>query len=117
VTITNGLRELDEPPLPAGRVRRPGAGRPRIEVSDPELADRLDSLVEPLSRGDPESPLQWTSKSTRALAAELTAEGHPVSHAVQVGPISSRSEVDCEELGRCRPPSSFLVRIAPRAER
>jgi hypothetical protein len=80
VTITKGLRELDEPPLPAGRVRRSGAGRPRIEVSDPELVDRLDALVEPLSRGDPESPLRWTSKSTRVLSRELTAAGHRVSH-------------------------------------
>jgi len=80
VTITKGLRELDDPPLAAGRVRRPGAGRPRIEASDPEVVDRLDALVEPLSRGDPESPLRWTSKSTRALAGELTASGHPVSH-------------------------------------
>jgi len=80
VTITKGLRELAEPPLPAGRVRRPGAGRPRIDVCDPELVERLDELVEPLSRGDPESPLRWTSKSTRTLAAELTAAGHPVSH-------------------------------------
>jgi hypothetical protein len=80
VTITKGLRELDEPPLPAGRVRRRGAGRPRLEVSDPELVDCLDALVEPLSRGDPESPLRWTSKGTRVLAGELTAAGHPVSH-------------------------------------
>ncbi len=80
VTITKGLRELDEAPLPAGRVRRPGAGRPRSEVRDPDLVERLDALVEPTSRGDPESPLRWTSKSTRALAGELTAAGHPVSH-------------------------------------
>jgi hypothetical protein len=80
VTITKGLRELDEAPLAAGRVRRPGAGRPLVEVRDPELPDRLDALVEPLSRGDPESPLRWTSKSTRALAAELTARGHPIGH-------------------------------------
>jgi hypothetical protein len=80
VTITKGLRELDEPPLPAGRVRRRGAGRPRLEVSDPELVDCLDALVEPLSRGDPESPLRWTSKGTRVLAGELAAAGHPVSH-------------------------------------
>jgi hypothetical protein len=80
VTITKGLRELGEPPLPAGRVRRSGAGRPRIEAKDPELMDCLDALVEPLSRGDPESPLRWTSKSTRVLARELTASGHPVSH-------------------------------------
>jgi hypothetical protein len=80
VTITKGLRELDEAPLPAGRVRRPGAGRPRTEERDPELPERLDALVEPLSRGDPESPLRWTSKSTRALAKELTRSGHPISH-------------------------------------
>lgn len=80
VTITKGLRELDEAPLPAGRVRRPGAGRPRSEVSDPDLVESLDALVEPTSRGDPESPLRWTSKSTRALAGELTAAGHPISH-------------------------------------
>jgi len=80
VTITKGLRELSKPPLPAGRVRRPGAGRRRIEVNDPELVECLDALVEPLSRGDPESPLRWTSKGTRALARELTAAGHPVSH-------------------------------------
>jgi hypothetical protein len=80
VTITKGSHELDLPPLPPGRVRNPGAGRPRIEVSDPELPGCLEALVEPLSRGDPESPLRWTSKGTRALAGELTAAGHRVSH-------------------------------------
>ena len=86
VTITKGLRELDEVPLPHGRVRRPGGGRHRIEVSDSELLERLDALVEPLSRGDPESPLRWTSKSTRTLARELTVQEHPVSH-VTVGQL------------------------------
>ncbi len=80
VTITKGLQELDEVPLPLGRVRRPGAGRPLLEVTDPALPDRLDALVEPLARGDPESPLRWTTKSTRVLAATLAAEGHPISH-------------------------------------
>jgi hypothetical protein len=80
VTISKGLQELDEPPLPAGRVRRAGAGRPLIEVVDLDLPESLEALVEPVSRGDPESPLRWTSKSTRTLAAGLTAAGHPVSH-------------------------------------
>ncbi len=80
VTITKGLRELEEAPLPAGRVRRAGGGRPMLELGDPDLPERLDALVEPLSRGDPQSPLRWTSKSTRVLATELTAEGHPISH-------------------------------------
>lgn len=79
VTITKGLRELEEAPLPAGRVRRVGGGRPMLEVGDPDLADRLEALVEPRTLGDPESPLRWTCKSTRMLAAELTAEGHPIS--------------------------------------
>jgi hypothetical protein len=51
-----------------------------LELGDPELPERLHALVEPLARGDPESPLRWTSKSTRGLAAELTAGGHPISH-------------------------------------
>src|SRR3990172_1073751 len=66
VTITNGLRELDQAPRPAGRVRRAGAGRPPIAIGDPDLPEQLEALVEPLSRGDPDSPLRWTSKSTRA---------------------------------------------------
>jgi hypothetical protein len=80
VTITKGIRELDLPPLATGRVRRPGAGRPAIERRDPELPESLDLLVEPLARGDPESPLRWTIKSTRTLAAELRDQGHPISH-------------------------------------
>jgi hypothetical protein len=85
-TITKGLRELDEAPLPTGRVRRSGGGRKRIEDNDPEFLERLDALVEPSSRGDPESPLRWSARSTRALADELTASGHPVSH-VTVGEL------------------------------
>jgi hypothetical protein len=80
VTIMKGVQELEEPPLPPGRVRRPGGGRPALVVRDPELPRSLEALVEPLTRGDPESPLRWTSKSTRALAAELVAQDHPVSH-------------------------------------
>jgi hypothetical protein len=66
--------------LEPGRVRRAGGGRWRLEKADPDLPDALERLVEPLARGDPESPLRWTSKSTRALAAELTAQSHPLSH-------------------------------------
>ncbi len=80
VTIMKGLEELEEPPLPAGRVRRPGGGRPALVVRDPDLPRRLEALVEPLTRGDPESPLRWTSKSTRTLSATLSAQHHPVSH-------------------------------------
>ena len=80
VTITKGLQELDEVPLPVGRIRKAGAGRPPLDVVDPALPDRLDALVDPLARGDPQSPLRWTTKSTRVLAAALTAEGHPISH-------------------------------------
>ena len=80
VTITKGIRELDEPPLPPGRIRRAGAGRPSLQTLDPELTTALEGLVEPVARGDPESPLRWTNKGTRALAAELTAQRHPISH-------------------------------------
>jgi len=80
VTITKGMRELRDRPLTPGRIRRPGGGRATLLRLDPDLPRRLEGLVEPLARGDPESPLRWTSKSTRALAEELTAQHHPVSH-------------------------------------
>lgn len=80
VTITRGIAELDDRPLEAGRIRRPGAGRPGLVDRDPELPQILESMVEPVTRGDPMSPLRWTCKSTRVLAEELVARRHPVSH-------------------------------------
>jgi transposase len=80
--IQRGIREVLQPELqaPKGRVRRPGGGRKAMVVIDPTLRDDLERLVEPTSRGDPESPLRWTCKSVRKLAAELTAQGHRTSH-------------------------------------
>ena len=80
VTITQGIRELDAAPLPDGRVRRAGGGRKPLVERDRALVGVLESLVEPLARGDPESPLRWTCKSTRTLAQELTGRQHPISH-------------------------------------
>lgn len=65
---------------PPGRVRQPGGGRKRLTKTDQTLLAALDALVEPTARGDPMSPLRWTHKSTRKLAAELTKQGHPLSH-------------------------------------
>ena len=85
--IWSGMRELKEmgrhPPKESPRhqrVRRPGAGRKPLTEKDPTLVRDLDGLVEPVTRGDPESPLRWTCKSVRKLADELRAMGH------QVGP-------------------------------
>lgn len=80
VTIMKGIRELGTPALPPERIRRFGGGRPSLVQQDPKLPDLLEALVEPLSRGDPESPLRWTCKSTRTLADELTGREHPISH-------------------------------------
>lgn len=80
VTISKGIGELDTEPLAAGRVRRTGGGRHPITRRDPALPDVLERMVEPLARGDPESPLRWTCKSTRQLASDLTAHGHPICH-------------------------------------
>ena len=78
-TVAHGVREVDGiEPIP-GRVRRPGAGRPPMTVNDPDLVAALDALVDPVSRGDPQSPLRWTTKSTAKLAAQLCARGHRVS--------------------------------------
>jgi hypothetical protein len=80
-TVVRGLKELSEKaPLDPARVRRVGAGRKRKAVLNPSLKDALERLVEPVTRGDPESPLRWTSKSTRILARELNTGGYSVSH-------------------------------------
>ena len=83
-TIRKGLAELSvrdedpDAPVEAG-LRRKGAGRKRSTETDPELLQTLESLVEPMTRGDPESALRWTCKSTTLLAQELTRHRHPVS--------------------------------------
>ncbi len=83
-TIYVGISELesggsvDEARLP-GKVRRSGGGRKKLKEKDPFLLQALDELLEPATRGDPETPLRWTCKSTTKLAEELTARGHPVS--------------------------------------
>jgi transposase len=78
-TVSLGVSELDSGAEPLGRARRPGGGRKRAADTDPGLRPALLALVEPDERGDPMSPLRWTTKSTRKLAAELTAQGHKVS--------------------------------------
>jgi transposase len=78
-TVSLGVGELESGGPPLGRARRPGGGRKRVVDLDPALRDALLALVEPDVRGDPMSPLRWTTKSTRNLAAELTRQGHRIS--------------------------------------
>jgi hypothetical protein len=81
-TVIRGIADLKTaPPLVRGqRVRRKGAGRKRTVDQDTTLKRDLEALVEPVTRGDPESPLRWTCKSVRQLAAELNRMGHRTSH-------------------------------------
>ena len=81
-TILLGLQELrgTRPAAPAGRVRRAGGGRKPRAATDPTVLAALEQLVEPTTRGDPESPLRWTCLSVRKLATALGAQGHSVSH-------------------------------------
>ncbi len=81
-TIRTGIKELRGliPSAAPGRVRRPGGGRKKTVTTDPTVRADLERLVEPTTRGDPESPLRWTSKSVRKLAAALRELGHQVSH-------------------------------------
>ncbi|MDQ3623092.1 MAG: ISAzo13 family transposase, partial [Verrucomicrobiota bacterium] len=83
--ITEGVIELKSGALkarsePSARIRKPGGGRKKATEKDQALRSALEALVEPLTRGDPGSPLRWTCKSLRRLAQELSARGHPVSH-------------------------------------
>ncbi len=84
-TIARGIRELGvRHPLEVGRVRRAGGGRKKLVATDATLMADLERLVEPMTRGDPMSPLRWTGTSLRVLAGELQKKGHRVSH-MQVG--------------------------------
>jgi transposase len=84
--ITEGMKELRQPkgvrkmPSAPARIRRHGAGRKRTAEKDATLLEDLDRLVDPATRGDPESPLRWTCKSVRRLAEELQQDGHAVSY-------------------------------------
>ncbi len=85
--IQAGVAELKQPQkkrLAAGRIRKPGGGRKRTVDVDPTLRSDLEELLEPATRGDPETPLRWTCKSSRQLAAELTRQGHRTSHRMVV---------------------------------
>jgi hypothetical protein len=78
-TVALGASELDAGEEPLGRARRAGGGRKRLADLDPGLRPALLALIDPVTRGDPESPLRWTAKSTRNLAAELGRQGHRAS--------------------------------------
>ncbi|MFD4950427.1 ISAzo13 family transposase [Streptomyces sp. NPDC058451] len=80
-TVARGVTELAADPVPTRRVRAPGAGRKPLTVTDPGLLPALEALIEPHTRGDPVSPLRWTTLSLRALASILTPQGHRVSAA------------------------------------
>jgi hypothetical protein len=88
-TVSRGLAEVSAGGTGRagdGRVRKSGGGRKSLTETDPGLVKALEALVDPVTRGDPMSPLRWTTKSTRHLANALTAGGHPVSH-VRVGEL------------------------------
>lgn len=80
-TLRRGMDELTTPATaaPATRVRRVGGGRKRLAAQDPTLVADLEALVDPVTRGDPQSPLRWTSKSLVKLAEALQARGHHIS--------------------------------------
>ncbi len=82
-------------PLPEGRVRRPGGGRMRAKAVDQGLLPALMALVEPDERGDPMSPLRWTTKSLRHLADELTRQGHRVTAPI----VSDTLRLPVREVG------------------
>ena len=88
-TILAGVRELKAQQageaFPSPGIRRAGAGRKLLVETDPGLWDALDGLVDPMTRGHPETPLRWTCKSTRKLAEELGRQGHPVSDRTVAG--------------------------------
>ena len=89
-TIRAGRRELESGGAEFGWVRRPGAGRPGIEQSQPGIKQALEKLVDPLTRGNPESPLRWTCKSRAQLTAALSKAGWKVSSTTVSGTTTTR---------------------------
>lgn len=85
-TVRNGIREIGKLDELGDRQRKPGAGRKRREIHQPDILKALDALVEPDTRGDPMTPLRWTCKSTRKLAAALNSQGFVIS-SVKVGEL------------------------------
>ncbi len=111
-TIGRGLKDLAEASaVVPGRVRRVGGGRKPLVASDPGLLTALMSLVEPGERGDPMSPLRWTCKSLRQLAAELTARGHRISRTV-VGELLKRQRFSLQANSKTREGSDHPDRDA-----
>jgi hypothetical protein len=109
-TVTAAVAELGGAGGTAvpGRVRRAGAGRPPVTETDPDLVTALERL-DPATRGHPESPLRWTSKSTRALADELGAQGHSVAPrtvAKLLHESGYKSASHPQDPGRRHPPGS-----------
>jgi transposase len=79
--ISKGIKEIEAgTALVPGRVRQPGGGRRKITEHDPRLTGAVERMIDPETRGDPESPLRWTCKSTRTLAEQLSRQRHPISH-------------------------------------
>ena len=78
--IAKGICEISEGSAVLGRIRRKGAGRKKLTVCNPKIITKLEKLIDPGTRGDPESPLRWTCKSTRTLAQQLTKQKHQISH-------------------------------------
>ncbi|MGA9566061.1 MAG: ISAzo13 family transposase [Candidatus Korobacteraceae bacterium] len=110
-TIGRGLKELAAAGLESDRIRRPGGGRKALWVSDPKLLDDLLTLVAPSERGDPMSPLRWTCKSLRRLAAELRALGHRISHTV-VGEVLKQQKFSLQGNRKTREGDSHPDRDA-----
>jgi DDE family transposase len=102
-TVRRGVAELEagEAPLPEGRVRVAGGGRKPVEHNDPQLVSALRGMIEPDERGDPESPLRWTTKSLRHLADELSRQGHRVS-APTVGRLLSAAGFSLQANAKTR---------------
>jgi hypothetical protein len=110
-TIGRGLKELAAAGLEGDRIRRHGGGRKALLVSDTKLLDDLLALVAPSERGDPMSPLRWTCKSLRRLAAELRALGHRISHTV-VGEVLKQQKFSLQGNRKTREGDSHPDRDA-----